>query len=78
MEQSYIVLRIKAQWGSNTIKNNFDRVTFPISFVNFSIVIAEAITDATTSEAGFHLSSKNLSGFAYRYKTNICYLAIGK
>ncbi|WP_270510412.1 hypothetical protein [Megamonas funiformis] len=49
----------------------------PISFNNFSIIVASGINTDESANCGYHINTKELNSFSYLYDVSLCYIAIG-
>ncbi|WP_412292009.1 hypothetical protein [Megamonas funiformis] len=49
----------------------------PISFNNFSIIVASGINTDESANCGYHMNTKALNSFSYLYGVPVCYIALG-
>ena len=65
------------QWGFDDRHINRRTITLPISFNNFSIIVASGINTDESANCGYHMNTKALNSFSYLYGVSLCYIAIG-
>ena len=65
------------QWGFDNRHINRRTITLPISFNNFSIIVASGINTDESANCGYHMNTKALNSFSYLYGVPVCYIALG-
>ena len=65
------------QWGSDNRSIGRRTITLPISFNNFSIIVASGINTDESANCGYHMNTKALNSFSYLYGVPVCYIALG-
>lgn len=65
------------QWGVDNRHINRRTITLPISFNNFSIIVASGINTDESANCGYHMNTKALNSFSYLYGVSVCYIALG-
>lgn len=65
------------QWGNNNRSIGRRTITLPISFNNFSIIVASGINTDESANCGYHMNTKALNSFSYLYGVPVCYIALG-
>lgn len=65
------------QWGFDNRHINRRTITLPISFNNFSIIVASGINTDESANCGYHINTKALNSFSYLYGVSVCYIALG-
>lgn len=65
------------QWGFDNRYINRRTITLPISFNNFSIIVASGINTDESANCGYHMNTKALNSFSYLYGVPVCYIALG-
>ena len=65
------------QWGFDNRYINRRTITLPISFNNFSIIVASGINTNESANCGYHMNTKALNSFSYLYGVPVCYIALG-
>ena len=65
------------QWGFDNRHINRRTITLPISFNNFSIIVASGINTDESANCGYHMNTKALNSFSYLYGVSVCYIALG-
>lgn len=65
------------QWGFDDRHINRRTITLPISFNNFSIIVASGINTDESANCGYHMNTKALNSFSYLYGVPVCYIALG-
>ena len=65
------------QWGFDNRSIGRRTITLPISFNNFSIIVASGINTDESANCGYHMNTKALNSFSYLYGVPVCYIALG-
>ena len=66
------------QWGyDNRTAATRRKITLPISYTSFSVILASGIDNNDSANSGHHISAKQLNSFNYLYGIPVCYIAIG-
>ena len=75
-QENYTIVEVDS-WGFDNRHINRRTITLPISFNNFSIIVASGINTDESANCGYHINTKALNSFSYLYGVSVCYIALG-